>query len=93
MRRDGQRLQVLDGGGLFLDEAAERGVLALEGPGDEGGEAAGVFLQVAHELEVIHALLEGLAAAEHHGGGGAHAELVRGAVHVDPVLRASTSGG
>ena len=32
-------------------------------------------------LEVVHALLEGFAHAEHHGGGGAHAELVRGAMH------------
>ena len=24
--------------------------------------------------------------AEHHGGGGAHAQLVRGAMHVEPVL-------
>ncbi len=38
---------------------------------------------------MIHALLEGFAAAEHHGGGGAHAERVRGAMHVDPILRAA----
>ena len=62
-------------------------------PGDEGREAAGVFLNLAHDLEVIHALLDGLAAAEHHGRGGAHAERVSGAMHVDPILRASTSAG
>ena len=44
---------------------------------------------LAHEVEVVHALLDGLAAAEHHGGGGAHAQLVRGAVHVDPLLGAA----
>src|ERR1039458_8505546 len=32
----------------------------------------------------IHALLQRLAAAEHHGGGGAKPKRVRGAVHVDP---------
>jgi len=31
-------------------------------------------------------LLQGRAAAEHHGSGGSHAELVRGAVHVDPFV-------
>ena len=31
-------------------------------------------------------MLEVLAHAEHHGGGGAHAKLVRGAVHVEPVF-------
>ena len=81
---DGQVLQILDGGGFFVHEAAERGVLALESPGDEGREAARVFLDLAHDLEVIHALLQRLAAAEHHGGGGAHTEGVRGAMHVDP---------
>ena len=37
-------------------------------------------------FEVIDALLERLAAAEHHGGGGAHAERVRHAVHFSPFL-------
>ena len=31
-------------------------------------------------------MVEGLADAEHHGGGGAHAQLVRVAVDVDPVV-------
>ena len=44
--RDGQRLQVFHRRGFFLDEVAERSVLALEGPGDEGREAAGLFLQI-----------------------------------------------
>jgi hypothetical protein len=85
--RDRQRLQVLHGRRFFLHEVAERSILALERPRDEGRESAGLFLQIAHQLQVIHALLDGLAAAEHHGGGGAHAELVRGAVHIHPILR------
>src|ERR1017187_199254 len=84
--RDRQRLQVLDSGSFLFDEAAERSVFALVGPGDEGGEAAGFLLQVADQFQVVHALLDGFAAAEHHGGGGAHAELVGGAVNVDPIL-------
>jgi hypothetical protein len=35
---------------------------------------------------MVHALLDGFAAAEHHGRGGAHAELMRGAMHVHPIL-------
>ena len=76
-----------------LTKRAERGVLALERPRDESREAAGLLLQIADQFQVVHALLDGLAAAEHHGGGGAHAELVGGAVHVHPFLRASTSSG
>lgn len=38
---DGEGLEVFDGGGLFPAAAAEGGVAGLEGPGDEGGEAAG----------------------------------------------------
>ena len=89
MPRNRQRFQVLDGGRLFLHEPAERRVLALEGPGDERREAAGVFLDLAHDFQMVHALLDRLAAAEHHGGGGAHAQRVRRPMHVDPLLRAA----
>ena len=57
-----------------LTKLPERSVLALKKPGDESSEAAGVFLNLADDLEVIHALFDGFAGAEHHGGGGAHAE-------------------
>jgi hypothetical protein len=30
-------------------------------PGDKRGEAAGIFLDLAHDVEVIHALFDGLA--------------------------------
>ena len=82
-----QRLQVFHRRRFFLHEVAQRGVLALERPGDEGREAAGVFLNLADDFEVVHALLDGLAAAEHHGRRGAHAQRVRGAVDVHPLLR------
>src|SRR5579871_6975026 len=35
---------------------------------------------------MVHALLESLAAAKHHGRGGAHPKLVRCAMHVHPLL-------
>ena len=70
-------LQVLDRGRFFLHEPAERRVLALEGPGNERREPARLVLDVADDVEVVHALLDGLSAAEHHGGGGAHSELMR----------------
>jgi hypothetical protein len=44
--RDGQDFEVFDGGGFVPVAAAQRGVVGLEAPGDEGGEAAGFFLQV-----------------------------------------------
>ncbi len=84
--RDGERLEIFDRGRFIPVPPAERGVLRLEGPRDEGGEAARLFLQIVDHLEVVDALLQRFAYAEHHGGGGAHAELVRGAMHVHPVL-------
>jgi len=84
--RDGQRLEVFDAGRLLLDEAAQRGVLALEGPRDERGESTGLFLNLADHVEVVHALFDGLAAAEHHGRGSAKPQRVRRAMHFDPVI-------
>ena len=91
--RDGERLQVFDRRDFVPAAAAERGVVRLEGPGDEGGEAAGFFLQVVDVLEVIDPVLQLLAAAEHHGGGGAHAELMRGAVDAQPVFGEALQAG
>jgi len=56
--RDRQVLQILDRRRLFVHEVAERYVLGLEGPRDEGCETACFFLNLAHNLQVIHALLQ-----------------------------------
>ena len=61
--------------------------------GDECGEAAGLFLQAPDDFEVVDAVLHGFAYAEHHGGGGAHAERVRGAMHADPIFGAAFEPG
>src|SRR5208337_785397 len=74
---DGKRFQVIHGAGFLLYEVAERGVLALEEPGDKGREAAGFLLQLADAREVVDAMLEPFSTTEHHGGSGAHTELVR----------------
>src|SRR5262245_49992814 len=74
--RDREHLQVLDRGCFLFDEPPERSVLALERPRDERGESAGLRLQVADQVEMIHPLLDGFTAAEHHRGSGSHAELV-----------------
>ena len=42
---------------------------------------------------MVDAVLVVLADAEHHGSGGAHADLVRGAVHVDPVIGQALQAG
>lgn len=90
---DGEDLEVLDGGGFVPAAAAEGGVFGLEAPGDEGGESAGFFLQTADDFEVVDALVHGFADAEHHGGGGAHSELMGGAMHGDPVVGAALEAG
>jgi len=82
---DGQDFEVVDGGGFVPVAAAEGGVVGLEAPGDEGGEASGFFLEIVEGLQVVDAVLVVFADAEHHGGGGAHADLVGGAMNVDPV--------
>jgi hypothetical protein len=82
---DGEDFEVFDGGGFVPVAAAEGGVVRLEAPGDESGEASRFFLQVVEFLKMVDAVLVAFADAEHHGGGGAHAELVSGAVDVDPV--------
>ena len=42
---------------------------------------------------MVHPVLEALTHAEHHGGGGAHAELMRGAMHVQPVFGQTFKAG
>src|SRR6185312_9213054 len=84
--RERQHLQIFDRRGFLLDEIAQRGVLALVGPGDESRKAAGVFLNLANQIEVVHALLDGLAGAEHHGRRGADSQRVAGAVNIHPLL-------
>ena len=84
--RHGERLQVIDGRDLFLHKAPQRRVLTLEKPGDERRKPAGLFLELADAREMVHAVLRVLAAAEHHGRGGAESEPVSGAVHVKPFF-------
>ena len=88
-----RHLEIFDAGGFFPAAAAEGGVVGLEAPGDEGRESAGLFLEAADDFEMVDALLEGFAHAEHHGGGGAHAELVGGAMDADPIFSAAFEAG
>src|SRR5690242_17410842 len=73
--------------------AAQGGILRLEAPGDEGGESTGFFLEIVEPLEVVDAVLKALTHAEHHGGGGTHAQLMRGAVNIDPVFSQALEAG
>src|SRR5271167_1798650 len=84
--RDRQRLKIFDCGSLVPAASTKRSVLRLKRPGDERGEAAGLFLQFVDALEVVDAMLVALADAEHHGRRGPHAEHVSGAMHVEPVI-------
>lgn len=62
------------------------GILGLERPADEGGEAAGFILEIAQTTEVLDAVVEGFDMAEHHCGAGAQAELVGLAHHFEPAV-------
>src|SRR5258706_7818412 len=91
--RDGQHFEVFDGGGFVPMAAAEGGVVRLKAPRDECGEASGFFLEVVELLEMVDAVFVILADAEHHGRGGAHADLVGGAGDVDPVVGKAFEAG
>jgi len=72
---------------LLPAASAQRRVSRLKTPRDKCSEPARLFLQLAHDFKMVDALIECLAHAEHHRRRGAHAKLVRGAVHADPILR------
>ena len=89
--RDGEDLAGIRRRSLLpIHEPPRAVLLALEGPGDEGGESAGLFLQLRTTSKWFMRCSKVSPTAEHHGGGGAHAELMRGAMDVDPVLRCGT---
>src|SRR6476646_1382159 len=84
--REREHFQIFDRSGFLLHKASERSIFALKEPGDERREPASVFLDLAHDIEMIHALLDRFSNAEHHRGGGAHSERMRRAMDVDPIL-------
>ena len=57
-----------------------------EHPGNEGREAAGVFLDAPDAFQMIDAVTPLFAAAEHHRGRGAQAKRMGHAVHLLPVV-------
>ena len=65
--------------------AAESGILRLKAPWDESGEAAGFFLQIVEFLQMIDAVFVTFADSEHHGCCGPHADLMGGAVNINPI--------
>ena len=83
---DGQSLQIFDSSGLVPAASAQCRVLRLERPGNECGEAASFFLQIVDALEVVDPIFISFADAEHHSGGSPHAELMCGAVHIEPIV-------
>src|SRR6185437_2550007 len=84
--RDGQGLEVLDRGGFVPFSSAKGGVFGLKRPRNKGSEAAGFLLQIVDALEVVHAMVEVFTNSEHHRGSSAHAQLVRGAMNIEPVF-------
>src|SRR5262249_8031772 len=89
---DGERFQVVDSRGL-LHFSTKGGVVRGEHPRDKRGEAAGVFLNAADALEVIHAVTQFFSTAEHHGGRGAQSERVGDAMDFFPFLAGAFEAG
>ena len=69
-----------------LDLALEIGAGVLEGPGNEGCEAAALVLQVAHPEQVGDPSRNRLADPEHHRRSGSKAELVGFSVNPQPLV-------
>src|SRR5229473_6261475 len=82
---DGQRFQIIDGSG-FLHFFSKRGIFGGKHPRNEGGETAGIFLNAPQPFEMVDAMAQLFAAAEHHGGGGAQSQRMGHAVHFFPVI-------
>ncbi len=82
---DGQRLQVIDRGG-FLHFFSEGGIFGGKHPGNERRKAAGVSLNPPQPFEMVDAMAQLFATAEHHGGSGAQSQRMGHAVHLFPVV-------
>ena len=67
-------------------DVVHRGVVGLERPADEGGEAAGLVLELPQPVEVLDPLGERLNVAVHHRGGAPAAELMPLTVNFEPVV-------
>lgn len=65
----------------------------MKAPGDESGKAAGFFLEAADVFQVVDPVIDGFSGAEHHGGGGADAELVGCAVDIQPFFGIAFEAG
>jgi hypothetical protein len=65
--RNRQHLQVFNRRRFIPTPSAERRIRRLETPRNECREPARFFLQAVDRVEMIHAVLEGFADAEHHG--------------------------
>src|SRR5215210_644166 len=87
--RDSLREQVVERGRHRLARhlRAEPVPVVLERPRDERAKAAGLVLELPDPAHVLDALLERLDVPVHHRGGCGHAEAVRGAHDVEPLLR------
>src|SRR6201999_4252774 len=86
---DGQDFQIVDSGGFIPAASGECGIVRLEAPWDECGESAGFVLEAADDFKVVDPLFQSFVHTKHHGGGGAHAELMGGAVDEHPVFRSA----
>ncbi len=82
---DGQRFQVVDRSG-FLHFFSKCGIFGGEHPGNEGRESASILLNAAQTFEMVDAMAQLFAAAEHHGGSGAESERMGHAVHFFPIV-------
>jgi len=88
------------GGGIPFGESTERGVFALEWPGDECFVSTsavpcevfdGSILPIADSVEVIDAVGDSFDVAEHHGCGGVHTEFVCNAHDGEPGISGTLS--
>ena len=88
--RDGNGAQVVVAGGFLPVPAGivrgQVGVVGLEIPRNESGQAAGVVLEVPDVFQVFEALIDGFDVAVHHGGGGVHAQFMGGSMDRQPLV-------
>ena len=83
---DREPAQILVGREAVGNLAADRRVVRLQRPRDEGDEAARVLLHLIEPIQVLDAVLERLAQSEHHRRCGRDAEPVGGLHDFEPLV-------
>ena len=82
-----QHAQVAECTGLLNFPAGSKGsIVRLKGPGNKGGKASGLILQITNPLQVLQTLFQALNMTKHHRGGCAQAQFMGLFHNANPLI-------